>query len=200
MKNNLNDSTVEKNKKQSWFKYVPLTDKSILKGDKILWIIYVFSTLILPLSAIISLFFIHLIRKNKTHSTYKKAATFGVILIAILSLISGIGSKFPIDNLPDDEYVVMVKNGKLKGYPNKTIGKAINSFFSKPKWKHIVDNKGKHYVNATGGITYANKPVNAMLQFKVNKEKGTFTINAFEMNGVPQNKLIYLSLIEKIFE
>ena len=58
---------------------------------------------------------------------------------------------------------------------------------------------GSISVNATGKITYMDKEVKAEIQFIVNKDNGTFNMNAFEMNGIPQNVFMVAGLINKMF-
>lgn len=75
---------------QSWWRYVPLKDKSIKPIDKALYVVYVALACLIPLSAIGSLLTMHLIRKKHLHDTYKKAATLGIVLVAILSFAAGL--------------------------------------------------------------------------------------------------------------
>lgn len=74
---------------KSWWKYMPLTDKSIKPIDKALWIVYVALAYLIPISAVISLLIVYLVRNKYIHNTYKKAATFSIILIALLSFAAG---------------------------------------------------------------------------------------------------------------
>lgn len=74
---------------KAWWRYVPLTDKSIKPIDKGLWIAYAVLAYLIPISAVISLIAINVVRKNNIHGTYKKAANFTTILIALLSFVAG---------------------------------------------------------------------------------------------------------------
>lgn len=87
---NKNHETTQK----SWWRYVPLTDKSIKPIDKGLWIAYAVLAYLVPISAVISLIAINVIRKNNIHGTYKKAANFTTILIATLSFVAGFMRSF----------------------------------------------------------------------------------------------------------
>lgn len=78
-----------KTTQKPWWKYVPLTDKSIKPIDKALWIVYAVLAYLIPISAVISLIAINVVRKNNIHGTYKKAANFTTILIASLSFVAG---------------------------------------------------------------------------------------------------------------
>ena len=103
----------------------------------------------------------------------------------------------------DSEEISIVKNGHFNGHPQKTVGEAVDNFFANPKWESGVgsdgETKGKTLVNATGKITYMDKEVKAEIQFIVNKDNGTFNMNAFEMNGIPQNVFMVAGLINKMF-
>ncbi|MGB9756110.1 MAG: zinc ribbon domain-containing protein [Desulfurella sp.] len=68
----------------NWIKYSPLWDKSISTLDKILFIVYLVLTVLVPISAVFSLIFLHLVRKPHVHSTYVKAVSFVIILLAVL--------------------------------------------------------------------------------------------------------------------
>lgn len=97
------------------------------------------------------------------------------------------------------KHISTVKQGFLNAYPNKTVEEAVNSFFKNPKWKSIIGRDGHSYVNVEGKMMYFDKEVNALLQFKVNKNNNTFEINAFEINGVPQNAIMLNTLIHKMY-
>ncbi|MBN1599038.1 MAG: hypothetical protein JW894_12155 [Bacteroidales bacterium] len=87
-----------------------------------------------------------------------------------------------------------------KRYPDKTVTEAVNGFFSEPKWESFFDVEIEgFYVNMKGGMTFDGKPVDALLQFKVTSIFDC-EISAFEMNGVPQNELMLVGLLEKMFE
>jgi hypothetical protein len=95
--------------------------------------------------------------------------------------------------------VKLVRNGYLEANKSMTIGKAVDGFMSNPKWEAIKGTDGKRYVNVSGGITYQDKPVNAMFQFHIERDKKTFECTALEFNGVPQNKLMMMLLLSKMY-
>jgi hypothetical protein len=99
----------------------------------------------------------------------------------------------------DPSEVQSVKNGYLTSYPGITIGKAIDGFFASPEWSSGKADDGLVYVNAKGKITYLDKEIEAIIQFKINDDE-SFEINAVEFNGIPQNQLMIAGLISKIFE
>lgn len=94
--------------------------------------------------------------------------------------------------------VAAVRNGHLNGYPEQTLGQAINSFFGDPKWEAITATDGNTYVNVTGSINVGDEPTQVLLQYRVN-EDNSFAFNALELDGVPQNNMMYFSLIEAMY-
>ena len=100
--------------------------------------------------------------------------------------------------------IELVKSGYFTNNKSKTVGQAVDGFFSDPKWESGIGvdgkTKGKTLVNMSGGMTYMEKSVNAKIQFMVDVEKSSFQLSAFELNGIPQNQLLILTLINKMFE
>jgi hypothetical protein len=95
--------------------------------------------------------------------------------------------------------IEMVKSGHLSSYPNKTVGEGVSGFFGSPAWSSL-ESDGTSYVNVKGQMTVFEKEVEGALQFKIDTSNSTFELNAIEFNGVPQNKLVQLALMKKIFE
>lgn len=97
-----------------------------------------------------------------------------------------------------------IKESYFDNYPSMTIGKAVDNFFSKPKWSAGLpeDNSlhGYMLVNCKGGITYDDKPVDAEIQFLLYSETGAFELNAFELNGIPQSQYMIISLLSAMYE
>ena len=137
--------------------------------------------------------------------TKQSKSYFWVWIVSFIISVFISTSYYPNNQLFSDNFtqsieVTIVKNGTLNSYPNKTIGEAVNSFFGNPKWKKIIADDGHTYVNAEGKITYMEKEVNAAIQFRIYKETNTFEINAFEINGVPQNNFMLYGLLSKMYE
>ena len=55
-------------------------------------------------------------------------------------------------------------------------------------------------VNVRGKVQFMEKSVDAVLQFRVDRQNGTFEGNAFEMNDIPQSPLIMSAFISKMFD
>jgi hypothetical protein len=103
-----------------------------------------------------------------------------------------------IQESQSDPIVEMVKGGKLGICPEKTIEEMTKGFMASPNWEGGSDAEGNKFVNVSGGITYSEKQVNALVQFVVNPGKNTFEFSAMEFNGVPQNALLANALLEKM--
>ncbi|MEE8435020.1 MAG: hypothetical protein V3S64_09565 [bacterium] len=92
----------------------------------------------------------------------------------------------------------MVQNGKLERCPKHTLRQMADSFLSSPAWEKGKTRDGLEFVNVRGGVIYLEKPVNAAVQFMVNRKAGKFTLHAFELNGIPQNGPFRRALIRKM--
>ena len=92
--------------------------------------------------------------------------------------------------------ILTVRYGKLDAYPGIGLGNAIDEFLSDPEWSVIESEDGTHIVNISGGITYQEKPVRALLQFLVVDDRFEFT--ALEFNGIVQNEIIRMALMNKM--
>ena len=97
-----------------------------------------------------------------------------------------------------DSRLDLVKNGKFDFCPQKTVKEMVNGYIANPKWEALVASDGEDYVNVSGQITYFDKPVDMLLQFQVDTDSERFEVNAFEMNGVPQNYFMSDSLLENM--
>ncbi len=96
--------------------------------------------------------------------------------------------------------IQMVRNGYLYDYPGTPVGKAIDHFLASPRWEKGTTAAGQHFVNVRGGMTYQGKPVNATIQFLVNREAKRFEFYAFELNDIAQNEVMKHALMQKVFE
>jgi hypothetical protein len=122
----------------------------------------------------------------------------GAILVVVLMCVTAaFVSCAPSE---DSKLISMVKEGTLSGYPNKTVGKAADSFLGNPKWSVQRIDGGGEYVTVTGAMTVAGQAVQSALQFHVDKDKGAFVIQALEINGVAQGQEVINALIEKMNE
>lgn len=99
-----------------------------------------------------------------------------------------------------DETVAMVKGGTLQVCPGATVEQMVNGFMENPSWTPVMGENNVKFVNVGGNISYAEKPVRAVVQFVVNEKEGSFQYQAFEINEVPQDNPTASALLEKMCE
>jgi len=94
-----------------------------------------------------------------------------------------------------DARLSLVKNGVMNFCPQATVKELVNNYVQSPKWEAFVATDGEDYVNIKGKITYYEKPVDMLLQFKVDTNSDRFEVNAFEINEIPQNIFMQNALL-----
>lgn len=98
-----------------------------------------------------------------------------------------------------DKYVEIVKMGILEAYPQKTVGEAFNDYLEHATWESGLSEDGQRFVNVRGEILYLDNNAEIVVQFLVDKDDETFTYNACEMDGVPQNDYFVWMLFENVY-
>ena len=93
--------------------------------------------------------------------------------------------------------VQQVKYAKLGSCPEKTLWKMAEDFMHSPSWSSGKTEDGMIFVDLKGYISYFEKNVSAVIQFKFNDDD-TFQFNALEFNEIPQNRLLATSLLNKM--
>lgn len=88
--------------------------------------------------------------------------------------------------LPDPDDLDIVKTGHLDNCPQKTLDQEVKGYFESPRWEAGATTDGQDFVNASGILTYQDKPATAVLQFVMYKDKSGFRPYLFTINGVPQ--------------
>lgn len=88
--------------------------------------------------------------------------------------------------LPDPDDIDIVKTGHLDNCPQKTLDQEVRGYFESPRWESGATADGRDFVNASGILTYQDKPAVAVLQFLMYKDKSGFRPYLFTINGVPQ--------------
>ena len=92
--------------------------------------------------------------------------------------------------------ISLVKTGVME-ICDFTVGEMVDSYFSDPVWEEIIgDDDGRTYVNVSGGMTYNEEPVNALLQFKI--RDNMFQVNALEIDGEGMGELLILGLLNNM--
>lgn len=99
----------------------------------------------------------------------------------------------------NDEYIQIVKGGAFDQYPQKTVGEAFDSYLNNAVWESGVSDDDQKFVNVKGGITYFGNDAEILVQFLVDKDDQTFTYNACEIDGVPQNNLVVSELFNTVY-
>ena len=117
----------------------------------------------------------------------------------------------------ENENVLAVKEAVNSHYPGDiTYGDAFEEFFTDPSWKYFKgsqegpddDGDGEpdytiddiDVVEFTGGCTYQDVEVTALIQFTLDKEEGTFEAVYLSFNDVPQSTLMLGGLLSTVFE
>lgn len=100
--------------------------------------------------------------------------------------------------------IALVQNGHFTNFPTKSIGQAVNGFIGNPVWESGTgvnpENKPIRFVNCRGAVTYMGKPVQALIQFVLSPDGQSFSLQAFELNEIPQNQEMIGSLIQEMFK
>ena len=117
----------------------------------------------------------------------------------------------------ENENVLAVKEAVNSHYPGDiTYGDAFEEFFTDPSWKYFKgsqegpddDGDGEpdytiddiDVVEFTGGRTYQDVEVTALIQFTLDKVEGTFEAVYLSFNDVPQSTLMLGGLLSTVFE
>lgn len=137
--------------------------------------------------------------KEKLNNQYVKKGWRTPILYAIGALIAlATASVMFSEGAFDSKAVAMVKGGKMQMCELHTVEQMVNGFMGNPSWESGTGEGGVQYVNVRGDITLHDKPVRALVQFKVDEAAGKFEYNAFETNEIAQNNLLAMALLKKM--
>ena len=117
-------------------------------------------------------------------------------IIIVIAVGIGIFNYFS-NGIGEDSIAQQVKYAKLGSCPEKTLDEMAKGFMGSPSWSSGKTEDGNTFVNLEGDISFMEKKVSAVIQFKFNDDE-TFQYNALEFNEIPQNNLIASSLLEKM--
>lgn len=120
-----------------------------------------------------------------------------VALTVFLSVASATIMQVAIEGATPSQEIATIKQSNLGMCPTATVEEMVDGFMRDPSWESDITEEGIKIVNISGDITYADKPVRAVLQFFFSEDETSFEYNAFEINEVPQNQLIAGSLLTK---
>jgi hypothetical protein len=91
-----------------------------------------------------------------------------------------------------------IKKGYFDACKKHNVETLVNGFFANPKWESFISpDDDKYHLNVSGQITYDNALVNALVQFETHEDE-RWQINAFEINGEPQDEFMVAELINEM--
>ena len=117
-------------------------------------------------------------------------------IIIIIAVGIGIFKSFSNDS-GEDSIVQQVKYANLGSCPEKTLEEMAKGFMGSHSWSSGKSEDGMVFVDLKGDISFMEKKVNAVIQFKFNDDD-TFKFNALEFNEIPQNNFMASSLLDKM--
>jgi len=62
-----------------------------------------------------------------------------------------------------------------------------SGFLEHPKWEYGESSSGDEFVNLSGGLTFADRPVDALIQFKLTDHGTNFELGAIEFNATTRS-------------
>lgn len=111
-------------------------------------------------------------------------------LLVVAILLTIVGCRSEMDRT--------IKEGYFDACQTDNVETLVESFFANPKWESFVSpDDNKYHLNASGQILYDNETVNALIQFEMEGD-GRWQINAFELNGEPQDEYMVTELINEM--
>jgi hypothetical protein len=87
-----------------------------------------------------------------------------------------------------------VKEGYFDLCEETTVEVLVQNFFANPSWDSFFADDDYYYINVTGNIMYNNAEAFTLVQFSVYEDQ-TWEINAFEIDGQPQDDYMVIELI-----
>ncbi len=129
--------------------------------------------------------------KGAAFKFIKFYAVIGVILFVAVAAIVG---------MMGNDYIDTVKNGHPFSYPDTTYGEAFDDFFSHPEWEYFVSDDGRNIVEFNGGAMYMDSAIDVTIQFVVDDDEDTFSVEYVGFNDVPQNEFMKAGLMMAVFE
>jgi hypothetical protein len=100
--------------------------------------------------------------------------------------------------LVEDSRVTHVRDGTLGACPNRTVDQMAKAFMGAPTWESGRAADGTEFVNLSGRLTFSDKPVVAVVQFKMTEDGRSFELGAIEFDGLPQPRLMGIALLGKM--
>lgn len=132
-------------------------------------------------------------------SNSRNIVSFITLIMMSIFLVFGMTA---CDSIPmgNPSVISSVKNGKLSGYPNKTVGDAFDDFLSGPVWQEFTADSGEHVVQVKGKCLYMEETVTLCVQFVLDDDDDTFSLYTVTLNDIPQNRLTQLGLLSAVYD
>jgi len=117
-----------------WYRYVPLQDDSVSKLDRNLYLIYIVFAYAIPMTYILSIVTVFIIRSDKLHITYKKSLLLYLTLFALIGFYA-LGLRFsgseieqkPIKELTKQEMISQaIVSNNIKALEPLIVGIDLN--------------------------------------------------------------------------
>ena len=93
----------------------------------------------------------------------------------------------------------IVREGYFDLCEETTVDDLVKNFFANPAWDSFYADDNYYYINVTGNMIYNNVEAFALVQFSV-YEDDSWEVNAFEIDGQPQEDYMVIELINLMCE
>lgn len=120
-----------------------------------------------------------------------KKLCFLLTVLTVILVATGCGNK--------GEAISVVQEGSLSSYPGVPFGEALEEYMGDVEWE-AIESEDAVYVNVSGTVLYLEQEADALIQFTVDVENGSFEYNAFEIDGVAQPDYVYIGFLEAVYE
>ena len=176
----MTENTIESDTKQkSAWRYSPLWDGSVPKLDRILVIIYSLLALLNPITALVTIFAVILIRRKKTNKLFRRFSVVIILLIASARFVSQM----------NDVNDKLIANAALPECHSEVAADMVKQAMANSPTKNIIniqilalkdiaiDYGNDHYVSCYANAITNGGEMPVHYEFKwLGKEKGTYTV------------------------
>jgi hypothetical protein len=123
-----------------------------------------------------------------------------VIIVIGISIIGGIIGSLGGNDENYNETISIVAKGYFDDYPDVSVGKAFNNFFTNPKWENFVSDDGEQIVEFDGEASLDDENVLVEIQFFVDKSNDRFEIVWLGVDGEGQSDYEINDWIDTAYE
>lgn len=126
------------------------------------------------------------------------------IILAVVAAFCGVivivGAVNPDFMGGQQKYIRMIKEACPEVCPEVSYGEAFDAFFSDCSWTYFKSTDDQDVVEFRGTCYYDGEKTEVIMQFLLSMEDGTGRLYAMEMGGEPQNELMQMILMSKVYE